>query len=458
MTKEEIQKLIKLQKEQTLSLPPVSVKERVERLTGLARSIRLHEEEVYDALKKDLNKSREEAYMCEIGGVLGEIAYMKKHVKSFAMAKRVHTGLVNYPAKSYIRPTPMGCCLVMAPWNYPFLLSLEPLVDALAAGNTAILRPSSSAPHVAAVLEKIISEAFDEKIVKVIICDRDTGTFLMEQDFDKIFFTGSPTVGKEVLRHAAEHYIPVTLELGGKSPCVVDASADIKLSARRIVFGKLLNAGQTCVAPDYIYCEACMKDELVEALISEIKAQYTDNPMKNESFPRIINQSQFDRLSSYLDPEKIIYGGRTDEKNLKIEPTILNAEFTDDVMKEEIFGPILPIVTYETSDEAVRIINGRPTPLALYVFAKDKKVQEKFMSSCEFGGGCVNDTIMHLTGSTLPFGGRRQSGMGSYHGKAGFDAFTHYKSVLNKSVRIDMRQRYMPITEKKMKSIKRFLK
>lgn len=332
--------------------------------------------------------------------------------------RTVPTPLSQFAAHSYRSPIPYGTVLIMSPWNYPLLLTLEPLIDAIAAGNTVILKPSAYAPASLTMIKEIIETTFPADYISVIEGGRTENQALLRQKFDKIFFTGSKAVGKEVLRHAAENLTPVTLELGGKSPCIVDSTAKIPLAARRIVFGKFLNCGQTCVAPDYILCHHSVRQKLVAAIRHEIQIQFGESPLLNPDYGKIINAKHFQRLSELLDPEKIVCGGNTDAATLRIEPTVMaDVTWEDAVMEEEIFGPLLPILTYYTLEEVIRTVESHPHPLALYFFSEDKTAQKKLLRSCRFGGGCINDTVIHLATSSMPFGGIGESGMGSYHGK-----------------------------------------
>ena len=428
-------------------------------LQTLKKSIQDHEKEIYNALFLDLGKSESESYMCEVGMVYAELSYMLKHIRHFSRRKVVHTPIAQAVSKSYIQPVPKGNVLIMSPWNYPFLLTLDPLIDAVAAGNTVILKPSAYAPYTTEVLKKIVKDSFKEEYVAIVTGGRKENTALLEQRFNHIFFTGSQAVGKEVLRKAAEHLTPVSLELGGKSPCIVDETADIKMAAKRIVFGKFLNCGQTCVAPDYICCDKKVAEELKKELIREIKKQFGEEPILSNRYGKIINEKHFDRLSSLIDQSHVFYGGGRDAKVTKIEPTLIGpCEWEDPVMEDEIFGPLLPILTYSSLDEVLEIINSRPHPLAFYVFSKEKKTIDKIVKTCPFGGGCVNDTIIHLATSEMGFGGFQESGMGSYHGKTGFDTFTHYKSIVDKKTWLDLPMRYQPYTKLYDKVIRVFLR
>lgn len=459
MTEQEIKDLVTRQRKyfQTGATLPVSV--RVDALKRLYGVISGCEKEIHTALKRDLGKSGFESYMCETGLVLEEISYMLKHIHRFAREKNVRTPLAQFHSRSFKKPSPYGVTLIMSPWNYPFMLTLSPLVDALAAGNTAVVKPSAYSPHTSDVILQILSQCFDPEYVAVVTGGRTENTCLLREHFDYIFFTGSQFVGKEVMRNAAEHLTPVTLELGGKSPCIVDKSADIKLAAKRIVFGKYLNCGQTCVAPDYIYCHRSVKDRLVKEVQKQIQKQYGKQPLRNPNYGKIINEKHFDRLLGLIDKNKTVHGGDSDRHALRIEPTVLdNVTFADAVMQEEIFGPIMPILIFDNLDEAIRNINAMPHPLALYLFTSDKAAAKKVTSRCGFGGGCINDTIIHLATTEMGFGGFGESGMGSYHGKVGFDTFSHYKSIVDKKTWIDLPMRYQPYRKLHEKMIRFFLK
>lgn len=459
MTEQEIKDLVTRQRKyfQTGATLPVSVRgDALKRLYGVISGC---EKEIHTALKRDLGKSGFESYMCETGLVLEEISYMLKHIHRFAREKNVRTPLAQFHSRSFKKPSPYGVTLIMSPWNYPFMLTLSPLVDALAAGNTAVVKPSAYSPHTSDVILQMLSQCFDPEYVAVVTGGRAENTCLLREHFDYIFFTGSQSVGKEVMRNAAEHLTPVTLELGGKSPCIVDKSADIKLAARRIVFGKYLNCGQTCVAPDYIYCHRSVKDRLVKEVQKQIQKQYGKQPLRNPNYGKIINEKHFDRLLGLIDKNKTVHGGGSDRHALRIEPTVLdNVTFADAVMQEEIFGPIMPILIFDNLDEAIRNINAMPHPLALYLFTSDKAAAKKVTSRCGFGGGCINDTIIHLATTEMGFGGFGESGMGSYHGKVGFDTFSHYKSIVDKKTWIDLPMRYQPYRKLHEKMIRFFLK
>ncbi|MBR5267696.1 MAG: aldehyde dehydrogenase [Lachnospiraceae bacterium] len=459
MNEQEIRLIVEKQRACFLAGKTLNVDVRVEALKKLYACVKKYEPEIMTALKKDLGKSSAESYMCEVGMVLSELSYMIKHVRSYAKEKTVLTPLAQFHSRSYQKPSPYGVVLVMSPWNYPFLLTMDPLADAIAAGNTVVLKPSAYSPHTTEIVKKIIEECFSPEYVAVVTGGRAENACLLKEHFDYIFFTGSQSVGKEVMRHAAEHLTPVTLELGGKSPCVVEKSADIKLAAKRIVFGKYLNCGQTCVAPDYVYCDPSIKDALVAEIKKQIQKQYGKDPLKNKNYGKIINEKHFARIKSLIDPNKVVCGGSVNEAALQIAPTVMDGvTFEDAVMQEEIFGPVLPIVTYESFDKAIAKINSMAHPLALYIFTNDKATAEKITSRCGFGGGCINDVIIHLATSEMGFGGFGESGMGSYHGKHGFDTFTHYKSIVDKKTWIDLPMRYQPYKKIYDRMVRLFLK
>ncbi|MBQ7384460.1 MAG: aldehyde dehydrogenase [Clostridia bacterium] len=445
MTRDEIQALLNKQREYYRSGATIPVSFRIEQLKKLYDAVKKYQGEINEALQSDLGKSRYEGFMCESGLALTEISYMIRHTKKFARRQKVATPLSQFPSHSYRQPTPYGNTLIMSPWNYPFLLTIEPLTDAIAAGNTAIVKPSAYSPATSRIVERIISECFAPEYVATVTGGRAENSALLEQKFDFIFFTGSQVVGKEVLRHAAEHLTPVVLELGGKSPCIVDASANIRLAARRIVFGKYLNCGQTCVAPDYILCERSVKDEFVRAVCEEIKRQYGDKPLENGDYGKIINEKHFARLCGLIDKSKVVIGGENDSEGCRIAPTVMdNVTYDDAVMGEEIFGPIMPILTFDDFDSLVDSLKERDKPLALYLFTRNKKHIKRVTRELSYGGGCINDVIIHLATSNMGFGGVGESGMGAYHGKDGFDAFSHCKSIVDKKMWLDLPMRYQP--------------
>lgn len=428
---------------------------RIAHLKALAEAIRANEDKITAALFADLGKSACESYMCEVGMVLSEIRHMVSHVSAYAKVKKVKTPMSQFPSKSYIIPEPYGVALVMSPWNYPFLLTLDPVVSAVAAGNTVCVKPSAYSPNTSRVIKELISGVFDSGYVSVVEGGREENKALLDEHFDYIFFTGSCAVGKEVMRKASDNLTPVTLELGGKSPCIVDETAKIPLAARRLVFGKYLNAGQTCVAPDHVYVHSSIADKFVEAVKAETAKQYPNI----DSVGKIINEKHYNRLLSLIDENKVILGGKGDAAKNKIEPTVMTGVTESDaVMKEEIFGPIMPIMTYDNLDELLRKEQRKPSPLALYIFSENRANIKRIQTVLRYGGGCVNDTIVHLATSEMPFGGIGNSGMGAYHGEEGFRTFTHYKSILDKSTLIDMKIRYSPYTKKNENMIRRFVK
>ena len=459
MTECKVKNIICAQRKYFLTGATLDVDFRIQALQKLKECIVKYESEIHAALKSDLGKSAFESYMCETGMVLSELSYMIKHTRSYARNRKVHTPLAQFHSRSYQKPSPYGVTLIMSPWNYPFMLAMDPLVDALAAGNTAVVKPSAYSPRTSEIIKLIIEECFAEKYVAVILGGRVENQFLLNEHFDYIFFTGSVGVGKEVMKQASEHLTPITLELGGKSPCIVEKTANLKLAARRIVFGKYLNCGQTCVAPDYVYCDKSVKDDLIKEIKKQIRKQYGKSPLKRDDYGKIVNEKHFDRVSGLIDPAKVVAGGTVNHDSLQIEPTVMDdVTFSDPVMQEEIFGPIMPIVTFDSLQKAVAKINSMPHPLALYIFTNNPKASEYVTSRCEFGGGCINDVIIHLATSEMGFGGFGESGMGSYHGKTGFDTFTHYKSIVDKKTWLDLPMRYQPYKKINEKLLRMFLK
>ncbi len=417
----------------------------MDQLRRLKSGIQAHEEEILNALKEDLNKAHFESYGTEVGLVLEEICYILKHLKDWAQPQKVRTPLTSFPAKSYIYPEPYGVTLIMSPWNYPFMLSLIPLIGALAAGNCAVLKPSAYSAHTSAILSMILRENFSEDYIAVIEGGREVNHALLEEKFDYIFFTGSVEVGKKVMHAAAEHLTPITLELGGKSPCIVDQDANLELAAKRIVWGKFLNAGQTCVAPDYLLVHRQVKENLISRMCQVIGDFYGENPLENPDLPKIINDKHFERLLGYLSSGRIRCGGTSHKEKRLIAPTLLDrVQWEEPVMQEEIFGPLLPILEFESLDEVIRLVNNRPKPLACYYFTQSKEKEEELIRRISFGGGCINDTVIHVASSHLPFGGVGESGMGGYHGKASFNTFSHRKSIIKQSLKSDIPVRYPP--------------
>ena len=436
------------------------VKFRVDNLKKLYAAIRKYEKDIAAALKSDLGKSEYEGFMCEIGLTLTEATYMIKHTKKLAKKRRVATPLAQFASVSYQQPSPYGNTLIMSPWNYPFLLTMEPLIDAIAAGNTAIVKPSAYSSATSDIVAKIIGECFDPQYVAVVTGGRKENAELLEKKFDFIFFTGSTTVGKEVLRHAAEYLTPAVLELGGKSPCIVDSTAKIKLAAKRIVFGKYLNCGQTCVAPDYILCHSSVKEPFIAEVKKQIELQYGKEPLQNKNYGKIVNEKHFDRISGLIDPARVVVGGQVNRETLQIAPTVMkDVTWEDAVMKEEIFGPIMPILTYERFEDLYEMLADKAKPLAFYLFTEDGKLAQEATRRFAFGGGCINDVVIHLATSEMGFGGVGESGMGAYHGKIGFDAFSHLKSIVDKKTWMDLPMRYQPYTNQLYgKLLKMFLK
>ncbi|MGX1265497.1 aldehyde dehydrogenase (NAD+) [Rossellomorea marisflavi] len=413
-----------------------SVSFRINTLNTLKSLVQKHEQDILDAVKQDLNKSELEAKRAEVGLVIGEIDFMVENLEEWAATKEVPTPASHEGAKSFIQPEPYGSALVIAPWNYPFQLAVTPLVGAIAGGNTAVLKPSELTPKTSALLSTLINDNFPEEYLHVVEGEVETSTALLKEDFDYIFFTGSTGVGKIVAEAAAKHLTPTTLELGGKSPTIVHEDANLDEAAQRIARGKFANAGQTCVAPDYLLVHSSVKDELMSKFKEVITASYGENIVENPNFGHVVSERHFDRLVGFLDNGSIVTGGKHDRDNLIIEPTILdNISWDDSVMQDEIFGPILPVMTYDSLDEIIEPIVKRPKPLALYLFSDDEAVQDQILSTISFGGGSINDTINHMTSHYLPFGGVGDSGMGAYHGKASFDTFTHFKSVLKRSTK-----------------------
>lgn len=455
-----INEILNSQKEYFKTGVTLPVSFRLEMLKKLRQSIKTHEKEICAALTADLGKSEYEGYMCEVGLVLDEIHYMLKNTKRFAAKRRVPTPITQFASSSYKKSTPYGNTLIMSPWNYPFLLTVDPLVDAIAAGNTAIVKPSAYSPATGEIIKKIIEECFPSEYVAVVLGGRKENAVLLEEKFDFIFFTGSTVVGKEVLRHAAEYVTPCVLELGGKSPCIIDDSAKIKLAAKRVVFGKYLNCGQTCVAPDFILCHSSVKDEFVKEVCIQIKKQFGENPLENPNYGKIVNDKHFERLLGLIDEKNVVYGGNSNPKTRQIAPTVMDGVAWDDaVMQEEIFGPIMPILTFDKYEDLFTMLSDRDKPLALYFFSENKAHIEEVTSRFSYGGGCINDVVIHLATSEMGFGGVGESGMGSYHGKEGFDVFSHSKSIVDKKTWMDLPMRYQPYTnELYRKLLRMFLK
>lgn len=425
---------------------------RIRQLKKLKRGIIQKEAKILEALYLDLGKSKTEAFMTEIAMVYSEIDTALKHIRRWSKPVRVRGSLGAFPSIDYIYSEPYGTVLIMAPWNYPFNLAMSPLVAAIAAGNCAMVKCSRTSVHTARVIKDILEENYGAGYIFPIDIEAEYNQ-IINQKYDYIFFTGSPNVGKKIMRAAADYLIPVSLELGGKSPCIVDESADIRLAAKRIAWGKFLNAGQTCISIDYVLIQETVKEEFIRALQKEIEKHYSVN---SDTYPRIINQHHFKRLTALLGTEEHVIGGETNEDENKIGPTIFpESDFDHEIMKEEIFGPILPIIRYRSMDEAIQKIKEREKPLACYLFTNRKRAERKVLRSISYGGGCINDVVMHFTNHRLPFGGVGLSGIGSYHGKYGFDTLSHKKSVVKSIGKIDLPFRYKPFDEKKFKMLKK---
>lgn len=429
---------------------------RLRMLKRLGSVIDDYEQRLIEALHNDLSKSPFESYMTEIGVTKEELHLHRKRLRSWAKPKRVRTPLAHFMAASFIYPEPYGVVLIIAPWNYPFQLLFTPLIGAISAGNCVVLKPSEYSPKSSAVMQEMIEKSFEPEYISLFQGGIEMAQALLQEKFDYIFYTGSSSVGRKVMEHASKHLTPVTLELGGKSPCIVDHEANIDLAARRIAWGKFLNAGQTCVAPDYLLVHREVKRELIRAIEKYIKEFFGKNPKESDDFARIINKKHFDRLCLLMEGTTILTGGSRERSSRYIAPTLIQDVLPESpIMQEEIFGPLLPVLGYETLDEAIGFVNSRPKPLALYFFSDNKKKQKKVLQQTSFGGGCMNDTVLHVA-SRLPFGGVGNSGMGSYHGRASFETFSHRKSVLKRSNLIDLRLRYAPFNGK-LKKLKRFM-
>jgi len=418
---------------------------RIEQLKKLKKIILENEEYLMTALKRDLNKSFFESFETEIGFVIKELSYIIKKLKKWSKPKKVRTSVINFYGKSYVNYEPYGVSLVISPWNYPFQLTVSPIIGSIAAGNCTAVKVSEHSPNMSEALAKIINENFDENYLHVFQGEAGVAKELLEKKFDYIFFTGSTVVGQKVMEAASKNLTPVTLELGGKSPCIVDDTVNLSTTAKRIVWGKFINAGQTCIAPDYLFIHNNIKNQLIEEIIKAINDFYKEDPKKSQYYPSIITEKHFDRLVSLIENQEILYGGEHLRKDKYIQPTLLDSpDKNSKVMQEEIFGPILPIYGYEDIDEVIDFVKSRPKPLALYLFSKDRKLQDKVNKEISFGGGTFNDTLMHIGNIELPFGGVGDSGIGQYHGKYSFETFSHKKSVLKKSFWPDLKFRYPP--------------
>ena len=435
-----------------------NTKFRITQLKKLIQILKANEPLLNDALYKDFKKSPFETYETELAIIYHEIKLAISKLSSWSKTKRVGSGLSNFPGKSFIIPEPFGNILVIGAWNYPYQLSILPAVSALAAGNTAIIKPSELSLNASQAMAKIINENFDESILHVIEGGVEETTTLLKHPFDYIFYTGSTAVGKIIMRAASENLTPVALELGGKSPTIIEKDANLKMAAKRIVWGKFLNGGQTCVAPDYLLVHESVKDKLIIEIKNQIKAIHGEIPMDSEAFVRIINPRHYNRILQLIDTKKICLGGESNEADLYIAPTVMdNVTFDDKVMEEEIFGPILPIIEFDNLDWAISMVKNRPKPLALYVFTSSSKNIDKIFHEISFGGGAVNDAVVQLANSNLPFGGVGNSGMGNYHGKAGFDTFSHTKSIYKHSTLIELPVKYTPYTNWKKQLLQKMM-
>lgn len=435
-----------------------NLKYRKETLIKLLNQIIIHENDIVKALYQDFKKPAFEAVLTETNYVISELKDTIKNLNKWAKPKKVLPSILNFPSRDFIYQEPYGKVLIIAPWNYPFQLALCPLISAVAAGNQVVLKPSELTPQTAAIISQIIEETFHVNHVEVIQGDADVSQKLLSQRWDYIFFTGSVSVGKIVAKAAAEHLTPVTLELGGKNPCIIDETANLKLAAKRIVWGKFINAGQTCIAPDYLLVQKNMKNRLVAYLKEEITLAYGENPAISPDFTRIINFKNWERLVQQIEPGKVLFGGITDAKDLYIAPTLIDEPQSESlIMKDEIFGPLLPIISYETEADIHRIVSSYEKPLSLYVFTENKTFADKMIQNHSFGGGCINDTVIHFSNKRLPFGGVGHSGIGAYHGRLSFDLFSHQKGIVKKANWLDLPMRYAPYKDK-LKPIQRILK
>lgn len=433
---------------------------RLDKLKKLREVLKEEEDRVFKALEKDLKKSNFEAYITEVAMVYDDLNLHIKNIKKWSKKRRVKTPIVQFPAKSFVKLEPYGVVLIIGPFNYPFMLLMQPLIGAIAAGNTAILKASESAPETYRAVKYILEKVFEEEYVFCVNPEegKEVVEELLKERFDYIFFTGSATVGKIVMEAASKFLTPVTLELGGKSPCIVDKDCKVSLAAKRIIWGKLMNSGQTCVAPDYIYVHEEIEEEFIKALIEEIKSQFGEKPLKSRDYSKMVNEREFNRVISYLDKSKLAFGGNYNKNTLQIEPTILkDVTWADKVMEREIFGPIIPILTFKNLDSVINIINSKEKPLSLYYFSEDKNKIEEVLEKTSSGGVTINDTLVHVSSSYLPFGGVGYSGMGEYHGKYSFDLFSNKKGVMHRKTFLDLKIRYAPF-QNKLTIVKKIMK
>lgn len=455
-TGKELKNIIKNQRDFFNTNTTKSVEYRLQMLQRLKKIINANEEKILSALYNDLSKSKSEAYMSEVAMVYAELDEALKKVRKWSRPQRARGTIGTFPAKNYVFSEPYGIVLIMSPWNYPFNLAIAPLIAAISAGNCAVIKCSKESKYTSNLIKEIINNTFDKKYIYCVDSDIEYNDVLY-QKYDYIFFTGSSRVGKIIMRAASENLTPVSLELGGKCPCIVDESANIKIAAKRIVWGKLLNAGQTCVSVDYVAVHNSVKEKLIKCILKEIKSRYHD-ALNSNTYPRIINEHHYKRLLNLIKVEKNIIGGRADEFSRKIEPTVLpEADFEDEIMKEEIFGPLLPIIEYDDIKKLIRTIKEREKPLACYVFTKYEKTARHIIKSISYGGGCVNDVVIQVSNHYMPFGGVGNSGIGSYHGKYGFDTFSHKKSVVWNETMLDLPIRYAPFNLLKFRMLKYIL-
>lgn len=448
--------VVEKQKEFFKTGKPIDINYRKKALIKLRDAVDKYEEKILYALKLDLGKSEFEGYETELGIVKSELKNTIKNLEKWSKPKKVRASIMNPFSDNRIYNQPYGVCLILSPWNYPFQLALMPLIGSIAAGNTSILKLSEISSFTSGIVREIIEEIFDEEYIAVFSGEADEAINLIESDIDFIFYTGNPKIGGSVAESAGRRLIPCVLELGGKSPCIIDRKADLDNAAKKIVWGKFMNAGQTCVAPDYIIADRLVFLELRDKLVHYIKKFYGENPIESDDYPKIINKKNFDRILNLIEGKRLIFGGKYDDDSLKIEPTILEVSSMDEkIMQEEIFGPIIPIIVYKNKSEIFEIIDKNKNPLALYLFTDDSSFEKEIIEKVSFGGGCVNDTIIHCTSEGLPFGGIGRSGIGNYHGKASFDAFSHKKSVVKSKKFADISMKYPPFNEKKLELIKK---
>ncbi len=450
----EITSIVKKQRLFFNSGKTLDVNFRLKALKKLKKAINKQETKLYEALKKDLNKPKFESFVGEIGFVVKEIDFVLKYLKEWAKPKKVPTDLVNFPAESYVYSQPFGVTLIFSPWNYPFHLTIMPLIGAISAGNTAVLKPSELSPYTSRAIKNLIESTFDEEYITVVEGEKEVSEALLNIKFDKIFFTGNTTVGKIVMKKAAEHLTPVTLELGGKSPVIVFSDANLKMAAKRIVWGKFFNAGQTCVAPDYMCIESKIYDKFTKYLINELKS-YTSIRKFEKNYSKIINKRHFNRLMNLIENSNVIFGGNYNREKLFIYPTLVEANVDDKIMEDEIFGPILPILEFKDYEAIKEYVRSKPKPLALYIFTESNKNKKKVLNEIQSGGVTINDTLIHLSSSRLPFGGIGESGMGTYHGLYSFEEFSQKRAVMDRKTYIEFPLRYPPYNSVKLGAVKK---